>query len=352
MLRRTLTPSLSALIVTALVLGAVGGIETWADNELPRVKFLATGGTIATRGGTRMTAEEVLRLVPGLSRYARPEPEQFANVASTALTLGQWIGLAKRVNEVFDADPGLAGAVITSGTDSLEELAYFLHLTVKTNKPVVLVGAMRSAGAPGYEGPANLLDAFRVAATAESRGKGVLVVLNDEINSAREVTKTDALRLQTFQSRSYGILGVVDPDRVVYYRDVLKRHTAKSEFDIATVATLPRVDIMMFYQGASSDLLQSSVEAGAKGIVIAMAGADLTGGSLESGIAFAQRQGVMVVAATRTGSGRIAALSGNRLRDGLIGGEDLTPLKARILLMLALTKTHSASDIQRMFTEY
>src|ERR1700736_2045863 len=302
MLRRTLTPSLSALIVTALVLGAVGGIETWADNELPRVKFLATGGTIATRGGTRMTAEEVLRLVPGLNRYARPEPEQFANVASTALTLGQWIGLAKRVNEVFEADPGLAGAVITSGTDSLEELAYFLPLTVKTNKPVVVVGAMRSAGAPGYEGPANLLDAFRVAAAAESRGKGVLVVLNDEINSAREVTKTDALRLQTFQSRSYGILGVVDPDRVVYYRDVLKRHTAKSEFDIATVAALPRVDIMMFYQGASSDLLQSSVEAGAKGIVIAMAGADLTGGSLESGIAFAQRQGVVVVAATRTGS--------------------------------------------------
>jgi L-asparaginase len=350
--RRTHTPSLSALIVTALVLGAVGGIETWADNDLPRVKFLATGGTIATRGGTRMTAEEVLRLVPGLNRYARPEPEQFANVASTALTLGQWIGLARRVNEVFEGDPGLAGAVITSGTDSLEELAYFLHLTVKTNRPVVVVGAMRSASAPGYEGPANLLDAFRVAAAAESRGKGVLVVLNDEINSAREVTKTDALRLQTFQSRGYGILGVVDPDRVVYYREALKRHTAKSEFDIATVSTLPRVDIVMFYQGASSDLLQSSVEAGAKGIVIAMAGADLTGGSLESGIAFAERQGVVVVAATRTGSGRIAALSGNRLRDGMIGGEDLTPLKARILLMLALTKTHSASDIQRMFTEY
>ena len=327
-------------------------MRTWADNELPRVKFLATGGTIATRGGTRLTAEEVLQLVPGLSRYARPEPEQFANVASTALTLDQWVGLAKRVNDVFDTDPGVAGAVITSGTDSLEELAYFLHLTVKTNKPVIVVGAMRNAGAPGYEGPANLLDAFRVAAAPESRGKGVLVVLNDEINSAREVTKTDALRLQTFQSRSYGILGVVDPDRVVYYREALKRHTAKSEFDISGVNVLPRVDIMMFYQGASSDLLQASVEAGAKGIIVAVAGADLTGGSLSSGITFAERQGVVVVAATRTGSGRIAALSGNRLREGMIGGEDLTPLKARILLMLALTKTHSTSDIQRMFTEY
>jgi len=350
--RRALSPPVFALILTALVLGAAGGMRTWADNELPRVKFLATGGTIATRGGTRLTAEEVLQLVPGLSRYARPEPEQFANVASTALTLDQWVGLAKRVNDVFDTDPGVAGAVITSGTDSLEELAYFLHLTVKTNKPVIVVGAMRNAGAPGYEGPANLLDAFRVAAAPESRGKGVLVVLNDEINSAREVTKTDALRLQTFQSRSYGMLGVVDPDRVVYYREALKRHTSKSEFDISGVNVLPRVDIMMFYQGASSDLLQASVEAGAKGIIVAVAGADLTGGSLSSGITFAERQGVVIVAATRTGSGRIAALSGNRLREGMIGGEDLTPLKARILLMLALTKTHSTSDIQRMFTEY
>lgn len=352
MLRRTLNPPVFALIFTALVLGAAGGMQIWADNELPRVKFLATGGTIATRGGTRLTAEEVLLLVPGLGRYARPEPEQFANVASTALTLDQWIQLARRVNEAFEQDPGLAGAVITSGTDSLEELAYFLHLTVKTNKPVVVVGAMRNAGAPGYEGPANLLDAFRVAASSESRGKGVLVVMNDEINSAREVTKTDALRLQTFQSRGYGMLGVVDQDRVVYYREPLKRHTSKSEFDIGNIAALPRVDIMMFYQGASSDLLQASVDAGAKGIIIAVAGADLTGGSLASGIASAERRGVMVVAATRTGSGRIAALSANRLREAMIGGEDLTPLKARILLMLALTKTRSPSEIQRMFTEY
>jgi len=352
MLRRSLSPPAFALILTALVLGAGVGMRTRAENELPRVKFLATGGTIATRGGTRMTAEEVLQLVPGLQRYARPEPEQFANVASTALTLDQWVQLAKRVNQVFDEEPGLAGAVITSGTDSLEELAYFLHLTVKTVKPVVVVGAMRNAGAPGYEGPANLLDAFRVAASTESRGKGVLVVLNDEINSAREVTKTDALRLQTFQSRGYGILGVVDPDRIVYYREALKRHTSRSEFDVSTVTTLPRVDIMMFYQGASSDLLQASVDAGAKGIVIAVAGADLTGGSLAPGIAYAERQGVMVVAATRTGSGRIAALPTNRLREGMIGGEDLTPLKARILLMLALTRTHGTADIQKMFTEY
>ena len=339
-------------MVTALMLGAVGSMDTWADNQLPRIRFIATGGTIATRGGTRMSAEEVLQLVPGLQRYARPEPEQFANIASTAMTLDQWVQLAKRINEVFDADPGLTGAVVTSGTDSLEELAYFLHLTVRTAKPVVLVGAMRNAGAPGYEGPANLLDAFRVAAAGDSRGKGVLVVLNDEINSAREVSKTDALRVQTFQSRQYGILGVVDPDRVVYYLEPVKRHTQKSELEVSTIASLPRVDIMMFYQGASGDLLRAAVDAGAKGIVIAVAGADLTGGSLGSGIAYAERQGVIVVAATRTGSGRIAALSGNRVREGMVGGEDLTPLKARILLMMALTKTQSPTEIQRMFTEY
>jgi L-asparaginase len=350
--RRLIKPHVLALMATALLLGAVGGIDTWADNELPRIRFIATGGTIATRGSTRMSAEEVLQLVPGLHRYARPEPEQFANIASTAMTLDQWVLLAKRVNEVFEADPGLTGAVITSGTDSLEELAYFLHLTVRTQKPVVVVGAMRSAGAPGYEGPANLLDAFRVASAADSRGKGVLVVLNDEINSAREVSKTDALRVQTFQSRGYGILGVVDPDRVVYYRDPVKRHTLKTEFDVESLTSLPRVDILMFYQGAPSDLLRAAVDAGAKGIVIAVAGADLTGGSLAPGIAYAERQGVIVVAATRTGSGRIAALQSNRVRDGLLGGEDLTPLKARILLMLALTKTQAATEIQRMFTEY
>ena len=290
--------------------GAVGGIDTWADNELPRITFLATGGTIATRGGTRHERRRSPPAGAGAAalRAARArairQRRQHRHDARPVGAAGQ-----ARQRGVRRTIPGLTGAVITSGTDSLEELAYFLHLTVKTTKPVVLVGAMRNAGAPGYEGPANLLDAFRVAASADSRGKGVLVVLNDEINSAREVTKTDALRVQTFQSRPYGILGVVDPDRVVYYREPVKRHTQQSRVRcLDAVTSLPRVDIMMFYQGASSDLLRAAVDAGAKGIVIAVAGADLTGGSLAPGIAYAERQGVVVVAATRTGSGRIAAL--------------------------------------------
>src|SRR4051812_12293376 len=361
MLRRSFSPPAFALILTALVLGAGVGMRTRAENELPRVKFLATGGTIATRGGTRMTAEEVLQLVPGLQRYARPEPEQFANVASTALTLEQWVQLARRVNQVFDEEPGLAGAVITSGTDSLEELAYFLHLTVKTTKPVVVVGAMRNAGAPGYEGPANLLEGFRVAASAESRGKGVLVVLNDEINAAREVTKTDALRLNTFQTRGYGILGVVDADRVEFYRASLKRHTAQSEFDIASVTKLPRVDVLLVYQGADGDLIKAAADAGAKGIVVAGAGAGATSGTQEEGIDYATNKGVFVVTTTRAGAGRIASGRGGRGRGGApppeetrrrIAGEDLAPVKARVLLMLALTRTSDPGEIQRVFTEY
>ena len=165
----------------------------------------------------------------------RAETEQFANVSSSEVTLDQWLQLARRINELYRKDADLAGIVVTSGTDTLEELAYFLDLTVRDVRPVVVVGSMRNPSTLGYEGAANLLEGFRVAAEPASRNKGVLVVLNDEINSAREVTKTDALRLQTFQSRGYGVLGVVDSDRVVYYRDVVKRHTAKSEFDLAGV---------------------------------------------------------------------------------------------------------------------
>ena len=147
------------------------------------------------------------------------------------------------------ADATLAGIVVTSGTDTLEELAYFLHLTVRDARPVVVVGSMRNPSTTGYEGAANLLEGFRVAASPDARGKGVLVVLNDEINSAREVTKTDALRLQTFQSRTTGVLGVVDPDRVVFYRGTVKRHTSASEFDVSTIAELPRVDVLLGVSG-------------------------------------------------------------------------------------------------------
>jgi len=320
---------------------------------LPRVRLVATGGTISNRTGGRLTAEDLVNSMPGIERFVRPEFEQFANISSGSLTVKQWIDLANRINTLFSDDSDLAGIVVTSGTDTLEETAYFLDLTVHSDKPVVIVGSMRNPSTLGYEGAANLLEGYRVAGDPASRGKGVLVVLNDEINSAREVTKTDAHRLQTFQSRDYGFLGVVDADRVIYYRDVVKRHTRKSEFDVSHIEELPRVDVVLTYQGATGDIIKAVVDQGAKGIVIAAAGAGATSGTQDEGIRYATEKGVFVVTTTRTGGGRIASKSRMSSMSRLqIQGEDLAPIKARILLMLALSRTQDGADIQRMFTEY
>jgi L-asparaginase len=330
---------------------------------LPHVHLVATGGTISNRAGGRLTAEELANSMPGLEKQAQLTYEQFSNVASSQLTLDQWLALSRRVNELFTTDSALAGVVVTSGTDTLEETAFFLHLTVKDRRPVVVVGSMRNPSTLGYEGAANLLEAIRVAAAPAAKDQGVLVVLNDEINSARDVTKTDALRLQTFQSREYGQLGVVDRDRVVFFRQILQRHTAQSEFDVTALKELPRVDVLLTYQGAPGDLIKAAVDAGAKGVVVAGAGAGALSGTQNEGIEYAIAKGVFVVTATRTGSGRIAppgntASSGNvtpaqqRRRDFSISAEDHPPLKARILLMLALSKTRDRGEIQRIFSEY
>ncbi len=329
--------------------------------ETPRVRLVATGGTIANQAGGRLNAAELVQIIPTVGRYARPEFEQFSNLTSSELTLDQWVALARRINQIYHDDPGVKGIVVTSGTDTLEELAYFLNLTVRSANPVVVVGSMRNPNTLGYEGAANLLQGFRVAADPAAAGRGVLVVLNDEINAAREVTKTDALRLNTFQTRGYGVLGVVDADRVVFYRRVEKKHTAESEFDLAGVTTLPRVDVVITYQGAPGDLITAAVDAGAKGIVVAGAGAGSSSGTQAEGIAYALGKGVFVVTTTRAGSGRVAAwprlavagsAAAQNPRDRAIAGEDLAPVKARLLLMLALTKTQSGADIQRIFVQY
>jgi L-asparaginase len=338
-----------------------GPVPVTAAADAPRVRLIATGGTISNRTGNRLTAEELVKSVPGLDRYVRPEFEQFANTSSSSLSLDQWVGLARRINETLSTDAGLGGVVVTSGTDTLEEIAYFLHLTVRHERPVVVTGSMRNPNTVGYEGPANLLASFRAAADPASKGRGVLVVLNDEINSAREVTKTDALRLQTFQTRGYGVLGVVDSDGVSYYRNVTRRHTAASEFDVTTGAELPRVDVIMTYQGAPGDLIKAAVDNGAKGIVIASAGAGATSGTQGEGIGYALGKQVFIVTSTRTGSGRIAPRRGGSQPGGgasdpgrayRISADDLAPVKARILLMLALARTKDPAEVQRMFTEY
>lgn len=324
---------------------------------LPKVFLFATGGTISNRVGGRLTVAELIAAIPGLDRRVRAEGEQFANTSSSALTLEQWLDLARRISARFKGDPELAGVVVTSGTDTLEELAYFLHLTVRDERPVVVVGSMRNPSTLGYEGSANLEDAFRTAADPASRGVGTVVVLNDEINSAREVTKTDALSLDTFQSGRYGVLGVVDGSGVAYYRRTVRRHSARSEFDVTNLTTLPRVDIAWVYQGATGDVIKALVDAGAKGVIIAGAGAGATSGTQGEGISYAIGKGVFVVTTTRAGAGRIAVGGGGRGRAGgapisRIAGDDLTPIKARILLMLAIATTTDGATIQRMFSEY
>ncbi len=332
----------------------------------PRVRLVTTGGTISNLpGGGRLTADELVALVPDLSDVAEVETEEFANIPSSALTLDQWLRLARRLNQAFAEDGQLAGIVVTSGTDTLEELAYFLHLTVRTDRPVVVVGAMRRPGTLGYDGAVNLRNAFQVAGAPASRGRGTLVVFNGDINSARDVTKTDANNLYTFESRRYGILGSAAGGRVIYYRRPEHRHSANTEFDLTRVRRLPRVDILMSYQGASGDLVRAATDLGADGLVIAGAGAGGVSASQRDAMAYALERGVAVVMATRTGRGRIAPRSPGSTDqepadDGDtrpseyrgISGEDLAPVKARVLLMLALSTTSDRDELQRMFTEY
>ena len=353
---RTLKAALPLLLWT---LGGLPGLGTIESTDLPRVRLITTGGTIANRAGDRLTPADLIRSVPTLDHYVQAEAEQFTNVPSSSLTLAQWVKLSQRINELFQQDADLAGIVVTSGTDTLEETAYFLQLTVRSNRPVVIVGSMRSPGALDYDGAANLFEAFRVAAEPASRGRGVLVVLHGKINSAREVTKTNTQGLQTFETRGYGVLGVVNSDRIVYYRRLDRRHTVTSEFDILNVKTLPRVDILMVYQDAPGDLIRSAAEAGARGLVIASAGAGSVSGSQREAVRYALGRGVFVVFSTRTGSGRVSAGSGAgeptevaRRSTYRISGEDLAPLKARVLLMLALIKTSDGEEIRRMFREY
>ena len=357
----TLRVAALAVLILALLAPLVA---QRAPGPLPRVHFVATGGTISNKEGGRLSAAELATSMPGVERVAELTHEQFKNVASSELTLKDWVALSKRINELFAADNGLAGIVVTSGTDTLEETAFFLHLTVRDPRPVVVVGSMRNPSTVGYEGAANLLEGVRVAADTQSRNKGALVVLNDEINSARNVTKTDALRLQTFRSREYGQLGVVDRDRVVFFSQITQRHNERSEFDITKITELPRVDVIMVYQDASGDLIKAAVDQGAKGIVIAVAGAGATSGTQNEGLAYAASKGVFIVTSTRTGSGRIAPprtdTTGNfrpspeqqRRRQFTIAGEDHVPVKARVLLMLALTRSDNRDEIQRMFSEY
>jgi L-asparaginase len=249
----------------------------------------------------------------------------------------------------------VAGVVITHGTNTLEETAYFLNLTVRHDRPVVLVGAQRPATAISADGPLNLLNAVRTAVAPEARGKGVMVVMNDEINAARDVTKTSTYRVETFNSPTLGYLGYVDTDRVSFYRASTKRHTGASEFDLTGVTELPRVDIVYSYVEPNPVMIRALIEDGVDGIVLAGTGAGLVSAvertALEGVTALPSDTRPVIVRSNRTGSGRVVPLGAYDER-GMIPADTLNPQKARILLMLALTRTRDLDEIRRMFTEY
>ena len=359
-----------AMGVSRPLLAAVGiwlaaapaAVEGGQFRPRPTVRIVATGGTIANHPAGRLTADELAGLVPAAARYADIETEQLANLPSSSLTVAHWLELAQRLNQLYETRSELGGVVVTSGTDTLEETAYFLHLTVRTSRPVVVVGAMRAPATPGYDGAANLRDAIRVAAAPATRGRGVVVVLNGEIHAARDVRKAHAQRLDSFDSGRHGVLGVVDADRVEYFRRPVRRHTRRTEFDVSGLERLPRVVLLSSYVGASGDLIRAAHQLGAEGIVIAAAGAGATTPAQAEALEEVAAEGVVVVIATRTGGGRVPA-RGRRLgtarapgesrnRRQHVSGEDLSPVKARVLLMLALTMPRDGAAVQRIFTVY
>ena len=369
-MNRTVQPAAAVRILVFLTIAIVPAAaaargQPASAADPPVVWVLATGGTISGggpsptslteyRAGT-FSGEELVAAVPDLARHATIRVEQVTNVGSPNITFDDWLALARRIDAIFRDEPDTAGVVVTHGTNTLEETAYFLNLTVRHDRPVVLVGAQRPATAISADGPLNLLNAVRTAASPEARGKGVLVVMNDQINAARDVTKTSTYRLETFNSRDIGLLGYVDGDRVSFYRAPTRRHTAESEFDLAGVAAFPRVDIVYSYVEANPLLIETLVDHGVDGIVIAGTGAGGTSSrerrALERAAALPVDARPVIVRSNRVGSGRVIPRTSDD-GNGMVAGDTLNPQKSRILLMLALTRTRDVDEIRRMFREY
>jgi L-asparaginase len=323
-------------------------VET--PDKLPLVAVLATGGTIANTPSGRLHAGEVAEAIPALKTVARLEVEELVRVASSGIGVEHWLALARRVNERL-AEPEVKGVVITHGSNTVEETAYFLSLTVKSEKPVVLTAAQRQFTTLSSDSPKNFLQAVRVAASDEARGKGALVVANDVINAARDVSKNISTRVETYSSRDIGALGFVDDDRVTFYRAPVKQHTRATPFDVLRATKLPRVDIVYTYAGADGALIEAAVAQGAEGIVIAGFPTGTATPVMEDAIRVAVAGGVAVVMTNRGGMGRVMDKKREEARP-LIWGDNLTAVKARVLLMLALTATRDPAALQEMFEKY
>ncbi len=350
------------LVVALLTLALAAAAAPAPQPPLPHVVILATGGTIAgTAASSTATVgykaatvgvAELIAAVPELASVARVTGEQVFQIASENMTPAHWLILARRVNELL-ARPDVAGVVITHGTDTLEETAYFLDLVVKSDKPVVLVGAMRPATAISADGPMNLYNAVALAASPDAVGRGVMVCMNDRIDAARDVTKTSTVALDTFRSPEVGVLGLMERGRPVFYRTTTRLHTTATEFDVANLKELPNVGIALAYAGSGRLEIDALAAAGVKGIVNAGVGDGSLSIEAKAALVEARKRGIVVVRASRIPGGPVVR-DGEADDDALdfVVADNLSPQKARILLALALTRTSDTREIQRIFRRY
>jgi L-asparaginase len=332
-----------------------------SQGKKPNIVILATGGTIAGKAATgtqsgytsgQVTIDAMVDSVPGIRDLANIKGEQIANVGSQDISFDIMLKVAKRINELL-ATPDVDGVVITHGTDTMEETAFFLNLTVKSDKPAVMVGSMRPSTAVSADGPLNLYDAVAVAADPNAKGRGVLVVMNDWIQGAHSLTKTSTTAVQTFMSPLRGVVGVSSYGKNDFYNNPSWKHTTSSEFDVSSVTKIPRVDIIFADADMSPDLIDCSVNNGAKGIVIAGVGNGNMNKASVDAAARAVKKGVVVVRSSRVPTGHVGR--NVEIKDdelGFIASGELNPQKSRILLSLALLKPHTAQQIQEMFDTY
>lgn len=332
-----------------------------AQGKKPNIAILATGGTIAGAAATgtqagytsgAVTIDAMLAAVPGVKDLANIKGEQISNVGSQDMSFEIMLTLSKRINELL-ARNDVDGIVVTHGTDTMEETAFFLNLVVKSAKPVVMVGSMRPSTAVSADGPLNLYNAVGVAIDPQAKGRGVLVVMNDWIHAAHSLTKTSTTAIQTFMSPLRGVVGVASYGKNDFYNSPQWKHTVSSEFDITGVTKLPRVDIVFACVDMPADLIDASVANGAKGIVIAGVGnGNMTKASLDAA-ARAVKKGVVVVRSSRVATGTVGRnVEVNDDELGFVASDELNPQKSRILLALALLKPRSTAELQALFATY
>ena len=330
----------------------------------PAVRVIGTGGSIAGVGPDRMdfilypeignhiTIQQSLDRVPEIQEIADVRSEDLVSVGSTAIGAAEWLGLARRINQIFRDEPDVAGVAITHGTATLEETSYFLHLTIKSSKPVVITGAMRPPTALSTDADLNLLDAVRTAACPDSAGLGVLTVLNNEIQCGRDVTKASTFRVETFRPNELGFLGYADSDgKVIFYRAPLRRHTLNTPFMVDSMTDLPRVDIVYSYAGADGLLVDAVRSNGSDGLVLAGFGGGTFPPAVIDAAVKVVDNGIPVVLATRSTAGRVVTTP-KKDEQGFIVSDNLLPQKARILLMLGLTISKDRHELQQMFYDY